>query len=276
MQTTNTICFYICFANVELKVVAPWTWYKYFEKLYDGSEIIRCSRMSQKKPDGALYLEEVKSKTISFEFSVHPDLKKYTIRASDSPLFLCLSAHQCIARTLNILFHRKGGIVLHSSVALIDGKALLFVGESGRGKSTIVDFLHTNKPDVDILSDNSAFIIKRAGRFMVYPSPYVEANRLNSLQKRLPLQPPYEIGAIFFPYHATYNKIQKLGFQNRLKLLQYNSHIPFQPHKLFNTGGVRTFGKLIFDLIDSVNMYKLEFEKGPGFIRYLSRYVPHN
>lgn len=43
-----------------------------------------------------------------------------------------------LGRGFRLLLHQRGYVVLHASTAVIDGRAVAFVGESGQGKSTTV------------------------------------------------------------------------------------------------------------------------------------------
>lgn len=254
--------FYIRYANLECKVSAPLTWYKYFFKLYEYSDILSCSKKSLRSSlHAAVTIEEVKSKDIYLRFQVDPGLKKYYIEASNAPLFLFPSTHQFISRIFNILFHLSGGFVLHASSILVDDKAYVFVGGSGRGKSTIVDLIKKEVPESYILSDNSAFILKKSGKFYIYPSPYLEANRMECLQTKFAKPPPYYIQKTLFTYPSKKNTIKNIPFTQKIKLIQLNSHIPYSPKKIFNKDQLANYGKTIFLFIDKVKIDRLEFSR---------------
>lgn len=270
----NNKIFYINYADLKCKVTAPSGWPKYFKKLYENSDILSYSEASnENKVDASLLINLVESDDVLIKFRSEKNFKKFIIKASNAPIFLFPSVHQFVSRIFNILFHLSGGFVLHSSSILVRDKAIFFVGESGRGKSTIVDLIHSTNSEYKILSDNSVFIKKKDNHYVMYPSPYLEANRLNFIQMSLSKKPPYKIGAVFFPYHAELNGIKKLSFKEKIELIQKNSHIPFQPAKLFKKRGIVNFGRLIFDYVDSVDMYKLEFVNNHTFINKVMKYV---
>ncbi len=47
-----------------------------------------------------------------------------------------------LGAALGVILHRRGFFVLHASAAIIDGKAVVFMGNKGWGKSTLVATLH--------------------------------------------------------------------------------------------------------------------------------------
>lgn len=278
MKISHNCLFYIRYAGLECAVTAPEQWRKYFKKLYETSGTLSYGEQSiHPKFQGKLTIQEIVSRDIHLSFkNTYTQRTTFAICVSDAPVFLFPSVHQCIARIFNILFHISGGFVLHSSSILIDNKASLFVGESGRGKSTIVDLLHSHNPSSVVLSDNSAFIKKEASRFVVYPSPYLETNRLASFQRSFPTRLPYEIDVIFFPYHASRNYIMPLQFEEKIKLLQRNSHVPFQTKKLLTNKEIRSLGNFVFDLVRSVDMYKLGLVNKTSFLYHVHNYVYKN
>jgi hypothetical protein len=278
MKTNNNCLFYVNYAGLECAIIAPEQWRKYFKKLYEASDTLSYSEQSiHSKFKGTLTIQETKSSNIYLNFRNTCLLRTmFTVKVSNAPIFLFPSVHQCVARIFNILFHVSGGFVLHSSSLLIGDKASLFVGESGRGKSTIVDRLHIHNPSSFILSDNSAFIKRESSKFVVYPSPYLETNRLASLQRSLPEHPPYEIDLMFFPYHANTNCVLPLLFEEKIKLLQLNSHVPFQTKKLLSVQEIRNLGNLVFNLARSVKMYNLGLVKDTSFLYDVHNYVHKN
>ena len=262
--------FFVIYAGVACGIEAPAEWCKYFKKLYEQSETIKYTDTRPRfKNIASLVIRETTANHTELKLIALPGLHKYEVIASSAPILLFPAVHQFISRILNIMFHLSGGFVLHASSIHTEKKVFLFAGESGRGKSTIVDFIHLHKPESYILSDNSAFIRKIQNTFVVYPSPYLEANRLAMLQSHLPDGSPYPISAVYFPYHALHNNIVKLPFREKIQLIQKNSHIPYQSKILLTASQTSLFGKTIFDFIRTVNIRKLEFVKNNSFIYHI-------
>lgn len=73
-------------------------------------------------------------------------------------------------RVLGLLLpYLKPSLLLHASVAVLDGEAVAFLGPGGSGKSTLAaSFLSHQCP---LLSDDLAFIQSRGDRFFLQPGP---------------------------------------------------------------------------------------------------------
>ena len=63
-------------------------------------------------------------------------------------------------------------VAVHSSVVVRDGRAVLFLGESGTGKSTHTRLWLNNLDGSWLLNDDSPFIAVEQGQAVVYGSPW--------------------------------------------------------------------------------------------------------
>lgn len=63
-------------------------------------------------------------------------------------------------------------LAVHSSCIVKDGKAVLFLGESGTGKSTHTRLWRENIEGAFLLNDDSPVLREEEGRIMVYGSPW--------------------------------------------------------------------------------------------------------
>ena len=262
--------FYLSFANVACRVHAPKEWHKYFAKFYSSTQLVRYSVSRPRSMHIAtITIHTSPSRHVRLTFMARAGLTKYDIYASNDPLFLFPSVHQLIARIFNIMFHLAGGFVLHASAIYVQDKTLIFAGESGRGKSTIVDMIHQHVPHSFILSDNSVFIRQQGKQFVMYPSPYLEANRIHEGRLMPSKAAPYPIHEVYFPFHAPFNRVSPLPFVTATQLIQKNSHIPYNPDKLFTPDEKVRFGKIIFRFLHTVSPQKLEFAKTKAFLYHI-------
>lgn len=101
------------------------------------------------------------------------------------------------------LLKKKNGFLLHASASRINGKANIFTGNSGSGKSTAISLLH---PRFSALADDSAIIRRQANRYYLYQTPFREKETwIKKSNKR------YEIGKIFFLRKAPYCQMTKIN-----------------------------------------------------------------
>lgn len=85
---------------------------------------------------------------------------------------ISISQFQFILRNvIQILLTENNGFILHASACVIDGKASLFTGFSGAGKSTVIKLLKTKYP---ALADDTVIIQKKGETFSLYQIPIAE------------------------------------------------------------------------------------------------------
>lgn len=75
----------------------------------------------------------------------------------------------------SVLLARAGGLLLHASSAVRNGRAYVFFGRSGAGKSTIVGMA---PPDVTVLSEEISYVRRDAAGYVGCGTPFTgELNR---------------------------------------------------------------------------------------------------
>ena len=68
-----------------------------------------------------------------------------------------------------LLLARKGGFLVHASSAIRNGRAFLFAGISGAGKTTMAML---SPPDVSLLTDEISYVIMQDGRYTAVGTPF--------------------------------------------------------------------------------------------------------
>jgi len=68
-----------------------------------------------------------------------------------------------------LLLAREGGFLLHASSAIRNGRAFLFSGVSGAGKTTIARLA---PPDAALLTDEISYVTRRDGRYAAVGTPF--------------------------------------------------------------------------------------------------------
>jgi len=68
-----------------------------------------------------------------------------------------------------LLLAQRGGFLLHASSAIRNGRAFLFSGVSGAGKTTMARLA---PPDAAILTDEISYVIRGDGRYVAVGTPF--------------------------------------------------------------------------------------------------------
>ena len=68
-----------------------------------------------------------------------------------------------------LLLSRERGFLLHASSVVRNGRAFLFTGPSGAGKTTIARLA---PPDVVVLTDEISYVRRHGGRYMAFGTPF--------------------------------------------------------------------------------------------------------
>jgi len=115
----------------------------------------------------------------------------------------------------------RKGIPLHSSSIIMDKKAYLFSGASGKGKSTICGLLSSHLQKCRNGSDELNVIFAAGNDLYTYSTPFHSSNGAGVIRERVSL------ASVFFIEHCSSNKIEyaerTYAFRN---LLQNVYHVP--------------------------------------------------
>lgn len=95
-------------------------------------------------------------------------------------------------------------VLIHSSVIVHQNKAVLFLGESGTGKSTHTRLWLKHIPDAHLLNDDSPILAVKDGIPMVYGSPW--SGKTHCYHQRC-----FPLAAAVRLSQAPYNKIRRLN-----------------------------------------------------------------
>jgi len=69
----------------------------------------------------------------------------------------------------SLLLAKQGGFLLHAASAVRNGRAFLFTGVSGAGKTTISSLA---PPDVALLTDEISYVVKQDARYFAFGTPF--------------------------------------------------------------------------------------------------------
>ena len=100
-----------------------------------------------------------------FRAEWNPSTGRGHIRQTINPYSL-----DCVLRIVHtLLLAREGGFLLHASSAIRNGRAFLFSGVSGAGKTTIARLA---PPDAALLTDEISYVTRRGGRYTAVGTPF--------------------------------------------------------------------------------------------------------
>lgn len=100
-----------------------------------------------------------------FRAEWNPESARGVIRQTANPY--SLDSVLRIVHTL--LLAREGGFLLHASSAIRNGRAFLFAGVSGAGKTTMARLA---PPDTQLLTDEISYVTRQADRYYAYGTPF--------------------------------------------------------------------------------------------------------
>jgi len=132
------------------------------ETSYDLSVRDNTCLFRLKQPDGSRLLAEISRENQNFHAAVNME----GIFEQHSLSFVCWLLYGVAALSRQI-------VSIHSSAVMHQGKSVLFLGESGTGKSTHTRLWLNHIPDTELLNDDSPFIrVEADDSVRVYGSPW--------------------------------------------------------------------------------------------------------
>lgn len=100
-----------------------------------------------------------------FSAQWEPDSRRGWIRQSANPY----SIDSVLRIVHTLVLAKKGGFLLHSASAIRNGKAVLFAGVSGAGKTTISRLAPS---DVTLLTDEISYVRRRSDGYVAFGTPF--------------------------------------------------------------------------------------------------------
>lgn len=148
----------------------------------------------------------------------------------------------------NYLMIKDNCFAIHTSANVFGDKTLIFLGESGTGKSTHTRLLRERYPESFLLNDDSPFIkVEKDGSVMVYGSPWSGKTPCYKNEQ-------HHLYGIVRLSQAPYNKIRKLSPMESIGAL-----LPSAPPMLnYCDETTDALYGYISDILETVPVYHLE------------------
>jgi hypothetical protein len=170
-----------------------------------------------------------------------PASRRGRIRQSANPY--SIDAVLRIVHTL--VLAREGGFLLHAASAIRNGRAHLFAGRSGAGKTTIARLA---PPDATLLTDEISYVRKEERKYVAYGTPFAGELARVGENVRAPL------AAIYLLAQGPDNRIDTISIQDAARALLANVLFFAEDREL-----VQAVFHAACDLVDQVPVRRLTF-----------------
>ncbi len=155
----------------------------------------------------------------------------------------------------SFIVHNNWGLLLHSSCVLEEGKAHIFSGHSGAGKSTAAKFSAPR----ELLSDEATLLKITPGSITVFTSPFRSELETSKLIEKSTL------GSIQLLQQSLTNSRKRLKQSDAL--LELVDKVFFWSH---DKEGTKQIFSLLNQLVKTVPVYNLHFQKNNTFWELIS------
>ena len=169
-------------------------------------------------------------------------LQEYCLRGSMEPALLRFA----LWFAFSMAFAPSKAIAIHASAIVYKGRAWLYTGKSGTGKSTHARLIHQCFTNVELLNDDSPIVRIENGKCMVYGSPWSGKTSCYKQQR-------VELGGIVRLTQDTQNKIELLTIHQAIGVLLPS----FPPELYLNEVGQQHVICMISDILDVAKIYSL-------------------
>lgn len=150
---------------------------------------------------------------------------------------------------LNLSFPLFNGFILHASSVAKDGKAYVFAGDVGSGKSTVVKLSQDYQP----LTDDSTIVRRLKGKFFVFSSPFYEKEKIRKENLVFPLK------GVYFLFQSQKDRLARLSPTSAVKRLMINAKLYLSDEFLQKVFPIAT------EIAKNIPCYTLYFKKSSSF-----------
>lgn len=249
--------FWIRFAGLYCRVTATPGIKAIIHKYFSGSYISVSDRSPKSSVDkGYLVIRQRAAKHEKSSVVISNNGLRFVMEINGSPHLYYPLLAQVLQRIFMLLFDTSGGIVFHASAVESHGQAHVFVGDSGKGKTTVAR-LSNNLYGLRVLADNQVFIRKRGGNYLVYPFPFTQFHKDGNKDR-------FPIAAFYILHKSSSFAVRSLSFMESLRALTHEIQILSASDTLSGARISPLLRHAIFDFAKTVIIKRLYFFRGKG------------
>jgi hypothetical protein len=152
---------------------------------------------------------------------------------------------------------RRNAFLVHACAAVLDGKALVFAGHSGDGKTTLARLLA--EEGLEVLSDERIAVRKVNGSFMVYGTPWPGEGEVVS-------SAAHPLGGMFLLEKASEHRLERGRDSTRVAELLSRCIVPY-----YLPSEASRIVDALTDATEAVPVGLLAFSPSDGILSVLSR-----
>jgi hypothetical protein len=148
------------------------------------------------------------------------------------------------------------GVIIHGCGIKKDDRGLLFVGESGAGKTTMAR-IWSRESDAEVLSDDRTLVRKKDDHFVMYGTPWHGEGKFGSPGS-------VKLDQIFFIKHAKENSILRSNNAQSVTQLLQCSFPPF-----WDVAGMEYSMDVFSDLAAAITCRMLSFKPDSSIVEFV-------
>lgn len=253
----QTEIFWIQFAELYCKVTATSGMKAFFHKYFSGSYVTFFDNNPKTSAQTAeLIVCQKPSESSKTSVVIKNDKLRFSMLINGLPHFYYPLLTNVLHRIFTASCFYNGGIVFHASSVESRGKAYVFVGESGKGKTTVAR-LSSDLYGMRVLADNQVFIRKNRGKYLVYPFPFTQYNK----DAKIACLP---IASFYLLHQSAAFAVKSLSFIESVRALENEIQVHIADDAPMNDPHQLMLRRTIFDFAKSVTIKRLHFLPGKG------------